>query len=88
MKPSYQTGEFWLYVVFGIIAVYLKRYNVDIDDVVNQGAELVKSMGGADSVMVLIVPFIYGAKRMALKAWQAKLDAQVSIAAISSKREG
>lgn len=87
MKPSVLTGELWMYVAFGIAAVWMKSHDIDIRELKRQGSELVETMGGWDTISIMAPAIIFGTKRMLLKGWQAYLDMKTSVAAIQNNQE-
>ena len=77
LKPSYQTGEFWMYIVFGLLGFYLQSKGIALQDVIDKGKAAVDAMGGYQGLSMIIFPLLYGAKRTWLKQQALKFDADV-----------
>ena len=80
MKPSIQTGEFWLYLIFGLIAVWMQKKGLKVEDLAAAGKQVVDSLGGMPTVSLVLFPAFYGAKRTFLKWQQMKFETAVQVA--------
>lgn len=84
MKPSFQTGEFWMYLLFGLLAFYLNSKGIKLADVEKQGADLVNSLGGFSNVSLVVFPALFAIKQSLLKWQKMKFDTQIEIAKVQA----
>lgn len=85
LKPSFKTGEFWIYVAFGLVVIYLKKHDIQLQELKETGESFVKAMGGMDTLEVLAPAILFGTKRIIQKIIHDYYIMRIKIAAIQQE---
>jgi len=85
IKPSYQTGEFWLYILAGCATVYLESRGMTVDDLTKKGAVFVTSVVNDPTfgkyALVVLAGF-FGITRNSLKKKELEMKRDVELSKI------
>jgi len=80
LKTSFLTGEFWMFLLAGMVMLYLDSKGMTVDDLAKRGDVFVaKVQEAASEYKYIIMATIFGVKRMMAKITQMILLYRVAV---------